>query len=58
MSASKPLRALKIASDSVRKSYLLICAMERLLFAEVLGTDVRLAGCRLEGQSECTFELN
>jgi predicted ArsR family transcriptional regulator len=35
-----------------------ICAMERLLFAEVLGTDVRLAGCRLEGQSECTFELN
>jgi len=35
-----------------------ICAMERLLFAEVLGTDVRLAGCRLEGHSECTFELN
>jgi DeoR family transcriptional regulator, suf operon transcriptional repressor len=35
-----------------------ICAMERLLFAEVLGTDVRLAGCRLEGSSECTFELN
>lgn len=35
-----------------------ICAMERLLFAEVLGTDVRLAGCRLEGNSECTFELN
>jgi predicted ArsR family transcriptional regulator len=35
-----------------------ICAMERLLFAEVLGTDVRLSGCRLEGHSECTFELN
>jgi predicted ArsR family transcriptional regulator len=35
-----------------------ICAMERMLFAEVLGTDVRLAGCRLEGQPSCTFELN
>jgi predicted ArsR family transcriptional regulator len=35
-----------------------ICAMERMLFAEVLGTDVRLAGCRLEGQPACTFELN
>jgi DeoR family transcriptional regulator, suf operon transcriptional repressor len=35
-----------------------ICAMERMLFAEVLGTDVRLAGCRLEGQPVCTFELN
>lgn len=35
-----------------------ICAMERMLFAEVLGADVRLAGCRLEGQSACTFELN
>ena len=35
-----------------------ICAMERLLFAEVLGADVRLAGCRLEGQAACTFELN
>ena len=35
-----------------------ICAMERLLFAEVLGTDVRLAGCRLEGHPTCTFELN
>lgn len=35
-----------------------ICAMERLLFAEVLGTNVRLSGCRLEGNSECTFELN
>jgi predicted ArsR family transcriptional regulator len=35
-----------------------VCAMERLLLAEVLGADVRLAGCRLEGQTECTFELN
>lgn len=35
-----------------------ICAMERMLFAEVLGSDVRLADCRLDGQSACTFELN
>jgi len=35
-----------------------ICAMERMLFAEVLGADVRLMDCRLDGRSACTFELN
>ena len=35
-----------------------VCAMERMLFAEVLGADVRLRDCRLDGQSACTFELN
>jgi len=35
-----------------------ICAMERMLFAEVLGADVRLAACRLDGQAACRFELN
>jgi predicted ArsR family transcriptional regulator len=34
-----------------------ICAMERMLFAELLGTDVRLAGCRLEGEPVCTFQF-
>jgi predicted ArsR family transcriptional regulator len=35
-----------------------ICAMERMLFAEMLGADVRLAESRLDGKSACIFELN
>ena len=35
-----------------------ICAMERLLFAEVLGADVRLVESRLDGKPACVFELN
>jgi predicted ArsR family transcriptional regulator len=35
-----------------------ICAMERMLISELLGTDVRLASCRYEGETSCTFELN
>ncbi len=33
-----------------------ICAMERLLFSEVLGAAVKLGACRLDGASCCTFE--
>lgn len=33
-----------------------ICAMERMLFSAVLGTGVKLAECRLDGASCCTFE--
>lgn len=32
-----------------------ICSMERLLFSELLGEDVRLAECRLDGARCCTF---
>jgi predicted ArsR family transcriptional regulator len=35
-----------------------ICAMERLLFSELLGENVHLGQCRLDGASCCTFELN
>ncbi|MDC0936639.1 MarR family transcriptional regulator [Pirellulales bacterium] len=35
-----------------------ICAMERKLFADVLGEPVRLTGCRLDGETCCTFELS
>jgi predicted ArsR family transcriptional regulator len=34
-----------------------VCAMERMMFAEVLGEDIRLNECRLDGSSCCTFEL-
>lgn len=33
-----------------------VCSMERLLFSELLGTNVRLSDCRLDGHNCCTFE--
>ena len=33
-----------------------ICSMERLLFGELLGENVRLDKCRLDGENCCTFE--
>lgn len=33
-----------------------ICSMERLMFSELLGENVRLSNCRLDGHNCCTFE--
>lgn len=33
-----------------------VCAMEKMMLSEVLGDDVRLSACRLDGASCCTFE--
>ncbi|QDS99412.1 helix-turn-helix transcriptional regulator [Adhaeretor mobilis] len=33
-----------------------ICALEKMLFTEVLGEDVRLSECRLDGETCCKFE--
>lgn len=35
-----------------------VCAMEKMLFSEVLGEGVRLSGCRLDGANCCTFETS
>ena len=35
-----------------------ICAMERMLFSELLGESVRLSQCRLDGYVCCTFETS
>lgn len=35
-----------------------VCAMEKVLFSELLGADVHLAKCRLDGETCCTFESN
>jgi predicted ArsR family transcriptional regulator len=35
-----------------------ICAMERILYSELLGADVHLGKCRLDGEACCTFESN
>jgi predicted ArsR family transcriptional regulator len=34
-----------------------VCAMERMLLSEMLGQNVRLERCRLDGDSCCTFEV-
>ncbi len=33
-----------------------ICAMERMMFSELLGENVKLSNCRLNGDTCCTFE--
>jgi predicted ArsR family transcriptional regulator len=33
-----------------------ICSMERILFSELLGENLRLSNCRLDGHNCCTFE--
>ena len=35
-----------------------ICAMERMLFSEVLGSSLKLTQCRLDGANCCTFEAS
>ena len=35
-----------------------ICALEKMLFSELLGRDMRLAACRLDGDNCCRFETN
>ncbi|MCL6502873.1 MAG: MarR family transcriptional regulator [Pirellulales bacterium] len=35
-----------------------ICAVERMLFAELLESPLRLSQCRLEGHDCCQFEVN
>jgi predicted ArsR family transcriptional regulator len=34
-----------------------VCAMERMLFSELLGRSLRLSRCRLDGETCCTFEV-
>ena len=33
-----------------------VCSMERMMFSELLGENVRLSDCRLDGHNCCTFE--
>jgi predicted ArsR family transcriptional regulator len=33
-----------------------VCSMERMMFSELLGENVRLSQCRLDGHNCCTFE--
>jgi DeoR family transcriptional regulator, suf operon transcriptional repressor len=33
-----------------------VCSMERLMFSELVGENLRLSNCRLDGHNCCTFE--
>jgi DeoR family transcriptional regulator, suf operon transcriptional repressor len=33
-----------------------VCSMERMMFSELVGENLRLSQCRLDGHSGCTFE--
>jgi predicted ArsR family transcriptional regulator len=35
-----------------------VCAMERMMFAEILGEPLKLTQCRLDGATCCTFEAS
>jgi predicted ArsR family transcriptional regulator len=35
-----------------------VCAMEKMLFSELLQTDVKLSQCRLDGHECCQFQTN
>jgi predicted ArsR family transcriptional regulator len=35
-----------------------VCNMERLMFSELLGKNVELTQCRLQGGAECRFQMN
>ena len=50
------LRALACPYPDLAEQDRAICGMEKMLFSEVLGTDLRLEECRLDGGSCCRFE--
>jgi predicted ArsR family transcriptional regulator len=52
------LRALACPYTGLAEEDRSICVVEKNLFSELMGEDLRLAHCRLDGQSCCTFELN
>jgi len=50
------LTALACPYPEIAEADRAVCAMERMLFSEMLGTNVKLGECRLDGASCCTFE--
>jgi predicted ArsR family transcriptional regulator len=35
-----------------------ICTMERMMISELVGKDVKLIKCRLEGDEQCRFQVD
>jgi predicted ArsR family transcriptional regulator len=51
------LRALACPYPDLAEQDRSVCAMERMLFSELLGERVKLSKCRLDGEDCCTFEV-
>jgi predicted ArsR family transcriptional regulator len=49
------LSALACPYPELAKSDRGVCTMEKMMLSEVLGENVRLSACRLDGASCCTF---
>ncbi len=52
------LRALGCPYTELAEKDRSVCAMERMMFSELIGENLQLTGCRLDGGSCCTFELS
>jgi predicted ArsR family transcriptional regulator len=52
------LKALACPYPSLAEQDRSICSMEKMLFAEILGSGLRLSDCRLDGAAHCTFDMN
>jgi DeoR family transcriptional regulator, suf operon transcriptional repressor len=52
------LKALACPYPSLAEQDRSVCSMEKMLFAEVLGSGLRLHDCRLDGYKHCTFEAS
>jgi predicted ArsR family transcriptional regulator len=49
------LSALACPYPELAKADRSVCTMEKLMLSEVLGENVRLSACRLDGANCCTF---
>ena len=52
------LRALACPYPDLAEQDKTICAMERIMFSELIGENVHLEQCRLDGANCCTFETS
>jgi len=52
------LKALACPYPSLAEQDRTVCSMEKMLFAEILGSGLRLSDCRLDGDTHCTFDMN
>jgi predicted ArsR family transcriptional regulator len=52
------LKALACPYPSLAEQDRSVCSMEKMLFAEILGSGLRLSDCRLDGAAHCTFDMN
>jgi predicted ArsR family transcriptional regulator len=52
------LRALGCPYTELAEKDRSICSMERMMFSELVGENLRLTDCRLDGGSCCTFETS